>query len=228
VVLKFRGGLELRLVDGGYGGFTSLFPEIFVWECYQPEPDFAIRDGWTVVDLGANMGFFTCKASSSARNVRVVAVEPVGCYADVLRENVRRNALQGVTIFQAAVSGSPGAEFKFKIWYTKSGEPMMTSRVPAEAARTEEVVAQALTLTEIFERGQVERCNFLKIDIEGAEYSLVEKTPEGIWSRVERIVMETHSSNPRDEAQLVSRFENVGFKVSNNRNMLWAIKHAAD
>jgi hypothetical protein len=104
----------------------------------------------------------------------------------------------------------------------------MTSRVPAEAARTEEVVAQALTLTEIFERGQVERCNFLKIDIEGAEYSLVEKTPEGIWSRVERIVMETHSSNPRDEAQLVSRFENVGFKVSNNRNMLWAIKHAAD
>lgn len=225
-VLRFRRGLKLGLVSGGYAGFTALFPEIFLWDCYEPTPDFAIRDDWTVVDIGANMGFFTCKASTSARNVRVVAVEPLSCYANVLRENVQRNGLQGVTILQAAASGESGAEFKLRIWYKQSGEPMMTTSVPANAARVEEVSAPGLTLAEIFERGQVKRCNLLKIDIEGAEYALVEKTPEDDWRRIDRIVMETHSTNPRDDAQVVNRLAKVGFKVNSKKNMLWAYRNA--
>src|SRR3990172_5395680 len=65
-VLLFRSGLEITLVPGGYGGYYLLFPEIFIDRCYQPTRRFAVRRGWMVVDIGANMGLFTCQAATAA------------------------------------------------------------------------------------------------------------------------------------------------------------------
>jgi FkbM family methyltransferase len=62
-----------------------------------------IRRGSTVVDIGANIGYYTLL---SARAVgwrgRVIAVEPDPDNAALLRENVRRNRLRNVTVLEAA------------------------------------------------------------------------------------------------------------------------------
>ena len=55
--LKFRNGLEISMVRGGYGGFYLLFPEIFVENCYEPTPDFVVQPKWRILDIGDNMGF---------------------------------------------------------------------------------------------------------------------------------------------------------------------------
>ena len=109
-VLRFRSGLEIEMVPGGYGGYTILFQDIFIRRDYQPTPEFVVRDGWTVLDIGANMGFFTCQAASSAKDVRVVAVEPVGPYIKVLRANIKRNHFQQVTVIQAAAAPRSGSK----------------------------------------------------------------------------------------------------------------------
>lgn len=62
--------------------------------------------GW--LDLGANVGAFTCLVAS--RGMRVVAYEPdPGCFA-VLEQNVALNGLKNVELVNAAVVDGPPGE----------------------------------------------------------------------------------------------------------------------
>ena len=222
-VLRFRNGLEIEMARGGYAGFSVLFAEIFVDRCYRPTSRFIVGDGWTVVDIGANVGFFTCQAATAAKHTRVVAVEPVSTYLTVLRRNVERNGLQNVRILPFAVSGTSGGKVMICVWYTPSGEPKTHRPVPPDAKRETETVA-GMTLGEIFEATHVDHCDLLKIDVEGAEYELFEAVSPETWARIERVVMETHEVAGRSQSELVEVLKAQGFESRVRRNLLWATR----
>jgi FkbM family methyltransferase len=225
VVLKFYDGLELACVRG-YGAFVILFPEIYVDKVYVPTKEFEIQPNWTIVDVGANLGFFTCQAARVAPTVRVVAVEPISVYVKKLRENTRRNKLDNVTVLHAATTAAP-TSVPITIWYEKSGEPRVTEQVPP-GARTEVEHAEGITLGEVFRRGNVEHCDLLKVDIEGGEYETFAGTPKSVWDRVDRLVMETHEIPGREPAEIVRLLEKQGFTTHHYRDrMLWATRRAA-
>jgi FkbM family methyltransferase len=225
-VLHFRNGLELCMAKGSFSGYYILFQEIFVMHCYEPTSRFKILDDYTVVDIGANMGFFACKAARAAKNGHVFAVEPVTNYVEKIKENVGRNNLANVTILPVAVSGKPGEQITITVWYTKSGEPK-TDSVHPEAAhpqRVEHQTATALTLEEIFTNGKIDHCDFLKIDIEGGEYDFFDGIPEDLWKKIDRIAMETHPMKGREPLELSNRLEQNGFCVWKRDDMLWACR----
>jgi FkbM family methyltransferase len=222
-ILCFRSGLQIEMAAGGYAGFYVLFAEIFIDRCYRPTRQFVVGNGWTVVDIGANVGFFTCQAATAAKRVRVVAVEPVSAYVKVLRQNVERNALHNVNVLPVAVSCESGRKVGISVWYTPSGEPKTHYPIPPNVRRETETV-MGMTLAEIFEAALVDRCDLLKIDIEGAEYELFEGTSPEIWSRIERVVMETHQVAGRTQRELVKALSDQGFETRVSRNLLWATR----
>ena len=222
-ILKFRSGLQIEMPAGGYAGFYVLFAEIFIYRCYRPTPQFIVGSGWTVVDIGANVGFFTCQAATAGRGVRVVAVEPVSAYIEVLRRNVERNALRNVDVLPVAVSRESGREVGVCVWYTPSGEAKTHYPIPSDARRETETV-KGMTLADIFYAARVERCDLLKIDIEGAEYELFEGTRPEDWARIERVVMETHEVAGRTRSQLISVLRDQGFETTEARNLVWAAR----
>lgn len=122
-MLYFRNGLMLCAMKGTYSGYTILFHEIFVNRCYQPTSLFKIFDGQTVVDIGANMGFFSCMAAKQTKKGRVIAVEPVSYYVERLKENIKLNKLTNIAILPYAASGKSGSQITVRLWFTKSGEP---------------------------------------------------------------------------------------------------------
>jgi FkbM family methyltransferase len=223
-VLRFRSGLELEMVPGGYGGYNILFQDIFLNKEYEPEPEFVIRRNWTVVDIGANMGFFACPAAISAPQGRIIAVEPLSGYTDVLRRNISRNKLTNVTVIQAAASPTTGTEIPLTVWYTKTGE--LKTGTPRKDARIATEIARGISMVDIFLQGRIDRCDLMKVDIEGAEYALFESTPEHIWNKVDRVIMETHPVSGRDVAEAGRMLRARGFHITERKNMLWATKAA--
>jgi len=224
-VMRFRSGMELEMAPGGYGGYTILFQDLFIHKDYEPTPEFIVRPDWTVLDIGANMGFFACPAAMAARQGRVIAVEPLGGYVDVLRRNVSRNKLQNVTIFHAAATATTGEQIPMTVWYTKFGE--LKTGTPKRQARSETQVASGLSMVDIFKQGKIEHCDLLKMDIEGAEYALFDATPDHIWNKIDRVIMETHAVSGRDVADLGRTLRAKGFHVSERRDLLWATKTPA-
>ena len=227
-VLQFRNGLRIHMVPASHAGWDFLFEEIFLDRCYQPTPDFIPRAGWTVVDLGANMGFFSCQAAGAAPGVRVVSVEPLPGYQAVLKRNLQDNAFSQATLVAGAICGEANQIIPLTVWYNAAGE-LKTGQIPPDAAKVETIQAQGHTLAEVFAAGQVDRCDLLKVDIEGAEYELFEKIPAALWQRIERVVMEVHQDKTHSAQQIVRSLEKNGFKVQmknegSDTPLLWAIK----
>ncbi len=225
-LLKFRSGLEISLVPGGYGGFYLLFPEIFVDNCYEPTPDFVVQPGWRVVDIGANMGFYSCKAGTAAKSVQLISVEPVGGYYEKLKENLARNHIERGIALHAAAVGVPTGSISITSWFTPSGEQKVLMSPPPAGSRTLTENVRAMTLEEIFAAGKMERCDLMKMDIEGAEFPIFEATPPEVWQRIDRIVMETHEDGTRSQQLLVDTLTKQGFQVKTQPMFLYAIRSA--
>jgi FkbM family methyltransferase len=218
-VMRFRDGLEIGLAPGGMGGFYILFREIFCEGCYEPVGSFRPTPSATVVDLGANMGVFACRAAKLAPRGRVIAVEPLSCYTAVLRNNIRRNALENVSLWPAAMSREPGRT-SLSYWYTATGEPKCTPEIPPSAPRAIETV-DTVTLQQIFEREQIEQCDLLKIDIEGAEYQALLWTPASVLRKIHRIAMEWHKVAGHHPKELLEFLETNGFEILGRSDRDW-------
>jgi FkbM family methyltransferase len=218
-VLHFRDGLEIGLVPGGMGGFYILFREIFCERAYEPVPAFRPVADSTVVDVGANMGVFTCRAAKLAPRGRVIAVEPLSCYTKVLKRNIARNRMENVSVWPAALASRPG-KASLSFWYTATGEPKSTPGAPLHARRAVEHV-NAVTLQQIFEREQIARCDLLKMDIEGGEYQALLAAPRRLLDKVQRIAMEWHQVPGHHPQELFRFIEESGLAILPSSDQDW-------
>lgn len=230
-VLEFRNGMRIKMVPASHAGWDFLFEEIFLDRCYQPCPDFIPRQGWNVVDLGANMGFFTCQAAAAAPDIRVVSVEPLPPYQEVLKQNVKGNQFSSVTVVEGAICGEPDQSIPLTVWYNAAGE-LKTGLVPKDAAKVETVSAKGYTLAQVFALGKIERCDLLKVDIEGAEYALFEKISPALWAKISRVVMEVHQDEGRSAKDIARILEKNNFTVHVADEgcatpLLWAVRNDA-
>ena len=158
--------------------------------------DEALRrsEGMTCIDLGANVGVYTRKMASVAK--QVIAFEPDPWACAELRANVAD--LDNVTIVNAAA----GACEKKVLLYRHS----RFENDPASYSEASSVIADKRSVTEEnavevrqidfirYIEGLDEEVGVLKIDIEGAEVDLLESLLErpDILKRIDHIFVETH------------------------------------
>jgi hypothetical protein len=70
----------------------------------------------------------------------------------------------------------------------------------------------AITVKEILDRFNLEKVDFLKMDIEGAEYAIFRDSQEWL-KRVDNFAMEVHY-RLGDPGEIVHHLENAGFRVA--------------
>jgi FkbM family methyltransferase len=232
VALKM--GRRLKTVDAG--GFRVTMrrddedhlhiANIIDNQMYTSRPGFAIEPDNTVIDIGANIGTFTLTAARAAQKGRVIAVEPVLENFELLRRNVRQNALTNVQIIHAAAMDKSGVtpiylNEQFGGCHStrlRQEDPEATNERLGSALRVDKCeLTAALTLSDLFDYLKIDRCHFLKLDCEGAEFPILFGLPDAVFQRIDRIVMEYHAttmSNKREEgAALVRHLEMKNFKI---------------
>ena len=182
--VEFRSGSSWLVIDNGSLGVVR---EIIASHCYiHPEE---LADACNILDLGANCGVFTLFALSSAANARVVSVEAQPQMANVARANITANGFHTRVLLHNAYAGEPNVF----IDGLRKTHPQLSRFDPDEYIR------------------QVGCCDFLKCDIEGAEYSLI--TERSFWlKKVRRMSLEYHGTW-EDGAKLKRVVEGHGFAV---------------
>jgi hypothetical protein len=99
------------------------------------------------------------------------------------------NGLGNVVVERAAVAGAAGTLRLFK-GAEVSLHTIQASRIDSPDEGEE---VPAITLQQIFDRHGITRCDFLKMNCEGAEYEILYRTPPEYLRRVERIALEYHA-----------------------------------
>jgi FkbM family methyltransferase len=137
----------------------------------------------TVIDLGGHVGSFAVRAAPLAR--RVLTFEPHPGNFELLKQNIE--PYPNVSARCVAVAGKRGTATLHV-----SDMPAAHSLYRPKAARAMVGTAQVetITLADILLENGVERCDLLKIDVEGAEYDLLLALPDELWPRIRRIAME--------------------------------------
>lgn len=131
----------------------------------------AARAPAAYVDVGANVGVFTATvARATAGSGYGFAFEPVPATAARAAATVALNSLTNVTVVQAAVSDAEGEITLF----TPSNNSSLCSIDPAAAGRrVAGISVSCVTLDGLAAEGVLPQVGVLKIDVEGAEPSVL-------------------------------------------------------
>jgi FkbM family methyltransferase len=202
--LRLRNGLEIESAPGAL--LVPLYKEIFYKDDYRLRAD-PLPPRATVVDIGANIGMFALYAAAEFGAARVYAFEPFPESFALLTRNAERNRLPAITPLPLAIAGRSGPR-----------ELHMQGRHGVHSlfgTAGEAVRIECITLSDAFARYAIQRCDFLKLDCEGAEYEILLSAPSDVYARIDRIALEYHdwiTDHHHDE--LVRRFEAEGFTVT--------------
>ncbi|MFN2303118.1 MAG: FkbM family methyltransferase [Anaerolineales bacterium] len=117
-----------------------------------------------VYDIGANVGYFSLLAAVLVgKGGQVFAFEPLPRNVAFLRKHVALNRLENVTVIEAAVSGHSGeAAFQFG-----------ASDSMGHLGEKGDINVQLISLDDWLTEGKLASPDFIKIDVEGAEYEVV-------------------------------------------------------
>jgi FkbM family methyltransferase len=151
----------------------------------------------TIVDIGANVGFFSTFARHCFPEATIHAYEPSRETAAYARSNT---AHAGTTLFDEGVAASPGCATMRAL-----GSSTLARTEPAETGEV-----RLTSLADVVERigGQVD---LLKIDCEGAEWDITANPAP--FAQVRAIRMEYHLVGGRTLADVQRLAESIGFEV---------------
>lgn len=159
-----------------------------------------IRPGMAVLDIGANVGFFTVlSARLTGPGGYVAAFEPDPVNAAFVRDNAARNDFAHVDIFTAAVSATPGREAFWLADYA-GGHALASAGRPPDAR--ERIEVEVLSIDVLRHQGRLPAVGFVKIDVEGAEVDVLRGMEATLHSDRPTLLVEADAA---DQAELTDR-----------------------
>ena len=158
--LAGRGTLDERLLNGDFESSELRFVESY------------LQAGMTVLDIGAHHGLYSLLAAKRVgRNGRVRSFEPSPRERKSFKRNLRINGFRNVQIESFALGSSAG---RAELFLVEGAEDVCNSlRPPAAEVTTTKVSVEVRPLDEYLQRQKIEKVDFIKLDVEGAELEVL-------------------------------------------------------
>jgi FkbM family methyltransferase len=169
-----------------------------------------IKKGDVVIEAGANLGSETLLLSRLVGDGKVFGFEPNPYTFERLSINVTINDLKNVKVFDYAVGESDG-NITFNIYPKGFCNPGMSSKY-METPLTRKIDVVQKTLDTFVKEQQIDKVNFLKMDIQGAEMDLLSGAAATIKKHKPTIFLEALIMY-NDTKALYEKFKEYGYNV---------------
>jgi FkbM family methyltransferase len=185
---------------------------------------FNTKQGDIVVDVGAHMGKYTIIASKRVgANGKVIAIEAHPGNYEMLNRNIKLNGLTNVTTLNYAVYSK---ESKIKLFlpdeesgYTMHHSVMfnyLSSKYPLQGKDNEKFIeVNANTLDNLLQKNGIPHVNWIKIDVEGAEFEVLKGSADILSiSKDISLLIEVHNPSDIDHyKQIMDFLKPYNFKI---------------
>ena len=157
-----------------------------------------IRPGNVVFDIGANEGFYSALAASIVGpDGIVVAVEPQSRLYEFVNINLALNATGMFNVYMAAISDNTGEKVELSL--TPLLNTGASSIVRSYRWSTATELVDTFSIDDIFERENLEVIDFIKIDVEGFEFEVINSMEKLFMNKsVKCIFIDYHDRILRD------------------------------
>lgn len=161
-----------------------------------------VKPGACVYDVGANAGFYSLAfARLVGPSGTVVAIEPLPANVQKLLRHVALNRIANIRVIQGAVAA------RSQLVGFETGADDFTGRI----ARDTRYLIPAVSLDELTTTGQMPDPDLLKIDVEGAEHSVLEGGRALLQRKAPQILLALHGHEPK--RQCVTLLKELGYSL---------------
>ena len=208
--LKHQDETNIKSIRLGNLTFHYKFPfeilhtyrELFEDEIYRFTADTSTP---LIIDCGANIGLSVVYFKSLYPQSTIIAYEPDEANIELLNKNIEANKYKNVTIKKEAVWIQ-----NEKLYFKSIGS--QGSQIAADGLQKHDTVeVNAIRLAEVLQSHPID---FLKIDIEGAEYEVMKDCAQSL-GKVKNIFVEYHGKVSETEklTAILNILQNNGFRV---------------
>ena len=176
------------------------YPELF---------DFQEQERMFIIDVGAHIGTFSILSSLKYRSSRIISIEPNPESYSILDRNIRSNQLTNIYPIEAALNSQAGPVMLYLS--TENWEHSITEQFDGS-----HLEVKGVTLQQIFLDYQVQTCDLIKMNCEGAEFNIILNLSEDILSKIKMILILYHEdlvNHGLNHKTLVSYLVKKGFTV---------------
>jgi phthiocerol/phenolphthiocerol synthesis type-I polyketide synthase E len=194
-----RGGLDLSINDPFERDIEYIYDEIFVGRAYD-HPRIKLREGATIIDVGANVGLYTIWAAQNYKPRTILAYEASPITYECLVENAARHAASATTTATCchnAVSSEAGRELILHQppWNSGLSTLLDGTKLPwvDELRDKGELLTHKVPSTtvshEMTSRG-LGTVDLLKIDVEGHFMEVLQGIAPADFAKIRNVVLE--------------------------------------
>lgn len=175
VTTKLPGGEKLKLYsDGkdfipsqifwkGFGGYEGNSELLFYWLCKKSD---------TVIDVGANIGYYSLVAAISNPKLKIIAFEPVEHIINRFRKQIEINSINNIKIEPLIVNNNSEP----LTFYIPKGSNMdlAASTKKGWVSNTVKKNISSISLDDYFESRDINTISLVKLDCEFHEFEVLE------------------------------------------------------
>jgi FkbM family methyltransferase len=205
-------GKEVRLnITNPFDCLFNNYKEMFLdnkYDCYE------LDKMETVFDIGANSGLFALLAIKKGAK-KVYAFEPNQESLINLRQLVKDINVE--VIDKAIYTKDEDLEFYIDPNNTTIGS-ISENHIRSNGSEVEKIIVPAISLKTFFNENNIERLSLLKMDIEGAEYDIIEALEDEIFEKVDNFLIEYHDNENEKVEKLIQTLMKKGFDIDQIRD----------
>lgn len=231
-------GLSKQLIEHGIREEASVK---FIKEIIKPD--------WTVIDIGANLGYYALLESRLCKEV--YAIEPIEKSILALRRSIKLNRYKNIKAYRLAI-GSKDGEFEINLskrsnWATivDRNKTSKNYQEKFNSFKAGKEIIKTLTLDSFVKQYKIKKINLIRMDVEGFEVEIlknIDKTLE-LMPKGSFLSVEFHPVIFENREMLINTFEKIiiyygfeiekitwhkeEFKLSNTEFKNWLLKKNA-
>ena len=186
-----------------------------IWKDYIYHPFFENKKDLTIIDAGANVGFFSFYASEFAKTI--YAIEPAAEHIEVLKHMVQYNKLENIIKpyqFALSIKDDDGELTHYSNTTMFSLYPNIVGMSKNGLKETGKEAVKLKRLDTFFKEEKIEHVDFLKLDVEGVEFEILGSDSfSNVASKIDQLVVEIHNYADRNPQQIIDALRLNGFEV---------------
>jgi len=169
----------------------------------------ANANGLAVIDVGANIGIFSIYAAM--KGAKVVAIEPEPHNIELFKKNVELNNLQNkIKLYEFGI-GEPGT-YRIK---NNAGGSSIVGYIQENYDKENKDYTQIEVKS--LDKIEFDNCDFMKVDIEGAEYDMFESCNPQTLKKIKQMSVEFHVFDKLRHQLLLQQLSGI-FEIKQGRH----------
>jgi len=206
--LRFTNTPSLVLQQLYWLGTSGWEPEVMRWWLA------LCRRSETIVELGANVGYFTVRGALAAPKARYIAVEPHPNSVATCKSHLDLNGVASVELVAAAAVPERGPEaLEMHVPSDQLATPTVAflphgSELPRDMAQE---IGATIEVAAVDVRTLVSGADLIKLDVEGQEHLLLGAIVDVLAERRPHVVVEMLTGTPKLRALLSDLCVGVGY-----------------